>query len=169
MTIVFIVMRLMLCSSQVCLSCYKDKNPGTLFAYTMCLFEFMNFVILVTMICWLGAGIYFTFARGPSQTSPSGPGDHFCKPSVLIPTYIFLIAQILLIPWTIMTGVIICCGPKRICCLYDEDEILITPQRDRSAKSRTESTNEPPAKTDTENANTNVENSTSESIDKTED
>ena len=168
MTIVFVVMRLMLCSSQVCLSCYKDKNPGTIFAYTMCLFEFMNFTILVFLICWLAAGVYFTFARGPSQIPSGGPDGHFCEPSVIIPTYVFIIAQILLIPWTIVTGVVICCGAKRCCCLYDEDEILITPQRDRSAKSRTESTKESPAEADTENANTNVENSTSESVDKTE-
>lgn len=140
--ILFLLMRFCICGTQVCVSCYKNRLPGTYFAYTMCTFEIVTFFILLFITCWLGVGIYFIFVRSPSinSTQLDPTANDYCAESVYIPAYIYLILQLLLIPWTVVTGLIICCGAKRCCCLYDSDYMDGAPKRTPAADDTTPAT-----------------------------
>ena len=125
------------------MSCYKNRLPGTGFAFSVCSVELLTCIFLLFLICWLGAGVYFTFGRAPnvngSQLDPTL--DDFCSESVYIPAYIFVLLQLILIPWTVVTFVIICLGAKWCCCLNSEEGVDSAPRRTRTEDTAAESTN----------------------------
>lgn len=121
-SLLYLVLRLFLCSCQVCVSCYRDRLPGTGLAITVCCAELLSFAIIFFLLAWLGVGIYYIYYLQNVTDQRAIQDNHnvpslFCASSVLIPAIIFLTLQIAIIPWSFITCTAICCGANRCCCV----------------------------------------------------
>lgn len=125
LSLIFLFMRLCLCSCQVCVSCYRDRLPSTSLAMTVCCIEILNFILLFSLIIWLGVGIYYIFyLQTVDNINRENYNDsNYCNPSVLIPATVFVVLQFFMIPWSILACTSICCGGNRCCCIPEPDEL----------------------------------------------
>ena len=123
-TLLFFLLRLFICSCQACVSCYRDRLPGTALAMTVCLTEAFAFVLMFFVIVWLGVGVYYIFYLPTGTTiNKEDPNDPtYCSPSVLTPATVFLVLQFFMIPWSLLACTSICCGAHRCCCISAPDE-----------------------------------------------
>ena len=124
-SLIFFVARLFLCSCQTCVSCYKERLPGTALAMIVCCTEVLTFVIVFFLLIWLGVGVYYIFYLQTVNTINREDFDDptYCNPNVLIPATVFLVLQFFMIPWSLLACTSICCGANRCCCISDFDEI----------------------------------------------
>lgn len=124
-SMLFLLMRLFLCSCQVCVSCYRDRLPGTALAMIVCCTEVFSFVLVFFIIAWLGVGVYYIFYLQTVNTinKDDFTDPDYCNPSVLTPATIFLILQFFMIPWSLLACTSICCGAHRCCCISEPDEV----------------------------------------------
>ena len=127
-SLLYLVLRLFLCSCQVCVSCYRDRLPGTALAMTVCCVEIIAFVILLFLIAWMGVGVYYIYylqnvTALRAQSDNISDVNAFCASSVLIPAIVFLTLQLAIIPWSLITCTFICCGAYRCCCVSLPPEV----------------------------------------------
>lgn len=121
-SLLYLLLRLFLCSCQVCVSCYGDRLPGTGLAITVCCVEILALAIIFFLLAWLGVGVYYIYylqnvtTLRAVQDNASDP-TVFCASNVLIPAIVFLTLQIAIIPWSLITCTFICCGANRCCCV----------------------------------------------------